>query len=75
MTARAGLRACWTRLHYGARGLVPGIVVCLTVAAAAQFLATHYGAPRMLFALLLAMALHFLSEDSVCQPGLEAAAG
>jgi uncharacterized integral membrane protein (TIGR00698 family) len=48
-------------------------VICLTVAAAAQFLANHYGAPRMLFALLLGMAFHFLSDDDKCRPGIDAA--
>jgi uncharacterized integral membrane protein (TIGR00698 family) len=41
------------------------------VAVAAQFLAEHYGAPVMLFALLLGMAVNFLSEDARCKPGIE----
>lgn len=41
------------------------------VAVAAQFLAEHYGAPVMLFALLLGMAVNFLSDDSRCKPGIE----
>jgi uncharacterized integral membrane protein (TIGR00698 family) len=49
----------------------PGILMCLTVAAAAQFLAQHYGAPQMLFALLLGIAFHFVSEDGKCDPGVE----
>lgn len=40
----------------------PGVVVSTTVAIAAMFLSEHYGAPVMLFALLLGMALNFLSE-------------
>ena len=35
------------------QNLWPGILVCLTVAAAANFLSEHYQAPLMLFALLL----------------------
>ncbi|MDP2737974.1 MAG: putative sulfate exporter family transporter [Pseudorhodobacter sp.] len=51
--------------------LMPGIAVSLTVAAAATFLSEHYGAPVMLFALLLGMALHFLAADPKCAPGIE----
>jgi uncharacterized integral membrane protein (TIGR00698 family) len=75
MTARGGLRAGSERLRRAGRRLFPGLLVCLTVAAAAQFLANHYGAPRMLFALLLGMAFHFLMEDGACRPGIEAATG
>lgn len=51
--------------------LAPGIAVAFTVAAAATFLAEHYAAPVMLFALLLGMALHFLAADEKCAPGIE----
>jgi uncharacterized integral membrane protein (TIGR00698 family) len=56
-----------------ARGLVlwPGLAMAAVVAVAAQFLAEHYGAPVMLFALLLGMAVNFLSEDARCKPGIE----
>jgi len=53
------------------RTLFPGLLVCLTVAAAAQFLSNHYGAPQMLFALLLGLAFHFLAEEGRCVPGVE----
>lgn len=52
----------------------PGLGVSAVVAAAATFLARQYGAPVMLFALLLGMALNFLSEDARCAPGLDFAA-
>lgn len=51
--------------------LLPGILVAFTVAAAATFLSEHYGAPVMLFALLLGMALHFLVADPKCAPGID----
>lgn len=51
--------------------LLPGIAVAFTVAAAATFLSEHYGAPVMLFALLLGMALHFLAADAKCAPGID----
>jgi uncharacterized integral membrane protein (TIGR00698 family) len=49
----------------------PGILLCVTVAAAAQLLSQHYGAPQMLFALLLGMAFNFLSEEGPCVIGIE----
>src|SRR6187401_1415096 len=54
-----------------ARGLFPGVLACVVVAAAATFLSEHYGAPVMLFALLLGMAMNFLSGDGPCKPGIE----
>ena len=53
------------------RGLFPGVLACVVVAAAATFLSEHYGAPVMLFALLLGMAMNFLSGDGACKPGIE----
>ena len=53
-----------------ARGLFPGVLACGVVAAAATFLSQHYGAPVMLFALLLGMAMNFLSAEGPCAPGI-----
>lgn len=53
------------------RELAPGFIVSLIAAAAASFLSEHYGAPVMLFALLLGMALNFLSADGKCKAGIE----
>jgi uncharacterized integral membrane protein (TIGR00698 family) len=63
LTAAAG------REH--ARTLFPGVLACAVVAAASTFLSEHYGAPVMLFALLLGMAMNFLSGDGPCAPGIE----
>ena len=52
------------------RALFPGFMVSVLVAATAQFLSEHYGAPAMLLALLLGLALNFLSEE-----GTKTAAG
>lgn len=49
----------------------PGVILSLTIAAAATFLAEHYGAPVMLFAILIGMAFHFLMADSPCTVGIE----
>lgn len=43
--------------------LFPGIAVSLLVAVTAQFLSDHYGAPAMLLALLMGLALNFLAEE------------
>ncbi len=78
MGARAGgcddvrplRRACAmsaSRLHL----LLPGFVIAGLVALAASWLAEHYGAPVMLFALLLGMAVNFLSQDERCRPGID----
>jgi uncharacterized integral membrane protein (TIGR00698 family) len=53
------------------RTLFPGIVASGVLAAAAAFLAQRYGAPVMLLALLLGMAMNFLSDEGVCVPGIE----
>lgn len=45
------------------RDFFPGIAVAALVAVTAQFLSEHYGAPAMLMALLLGMALSFLAEE------------
>lgn len=50
--------------------LVRGLALCATVAMAAMFLSEHYGAPVMLFALLLGMALNSISTVPVLQPGI-----
>lgn len=54
-----------------ARELAPGFTVSLVAAAAASFLAEHYGAPVMLFALLLGMSLSFLATEGHCKAGIE----
>lgn len=54
-----------------ARQNYPGIALAIVIAAAATFLSEHYGAPVMLFALLIGMAFHFLSEDAACAQGID----
>lgn len=48
----------------------PGFLTSLLVAATAQFLSEHYGAPAMLLALLLGLSLNFLAD-----PGTRTAPG
>jgi len=51
-------------------GLGPGLLVSLVIAGAAAFLADHYSGPVMLFALLLGMAMNFLSDVERCKAGI-----
>jgi uncharacterized integral membrane protein (TIGR00698 family) len=51
--------------------LLPGIGVSAIVGLAALFLSEHYGAPAMLFALLLGIAMSFLYEGTKCRAGIE----
>jgi uncharacterized integral membrane protein (TIGR00698 family) len=53
------------------RTLAPGLVIAGLVALAASWLSEHYATPVMLFALLLGIAVNFLSQDERCQPGLD----
>lgn len=52
----------------------PGLAIAALVAVSAQFLSDHYGAPAMLMAILLGIALHFLSQEAKTAPGIEFAA-
>jgi len=52
----------------------PGVLVALTIGLASSWLSSRYGAPVMLFALLLGMAFHFLHEEGRCVAGIEFAA-
>ncbi len=52
----------------------PGVLVALTIGLASTWLSARYGAPVMLFALLLGMAFHFLHEEGRCVAGIEFAA-
>ncbi|MBF7731574.1 YeiH family protein [Pseudomonas sp. N040] len=54
-----------------AEAVFPGIAIALTIGFAASFLGEHYGAPAMLFALLLGMALNFLYQDPRSATGIE----
>lgn len=53
------------------RPLLPGLVIAGLVALAASWLAEHYATPVMLLALLLGIAVNFLSQDARCKPGLD----
>jgi len=50
--------------------VIRGLILCATIGLAAAFLSEHYGAPVMLFALLLGMALNPVSEHGPLMPGI-----
>jgi uncharacterized integral membrane protein (TIGR00698 family) len=54
--------------------LMPGVLISVVVAVAAQFLASHYDTPAMLLALLLGIALSFLGEEGRAKDGIGFAA-
>lgn len=54
--------------------LVPGFVLCLMIGMAAKFVSEHYGGPTILYALLMGMALNYLSLEGRYVPGIQFAA-
>jgi uncharacterized membrane protein YadS len=48
---------------------LPGVLASGTIAIAATFLSEHHGGQVKLFALLLGMTFHFLSQDGCCVAG------
>ncbi|HQT54181.1 MAG TPA: hypothetical protein PKX06_11965, partial [Phenylobacterium sp.] len=66
--APAGTPA-YLRLYRAGQRILPGGLIAVVVALAASWLSDHYGAPVMLFALLLGMAVNFVGQDPRCRPG------
>lgn len=54
--------------------MAPGLAATLIVALAATYLSDHYGAPPVIFALLLGMALNALSAEPRYTPGINVSA-
>ncbi|MDY0071093.1 MAG: putative sulfate exporter family transporter [Thauera sp.] len=54
-----------------ARKLMPGVLLCAVIAVAASFVSQQYGGPKFLYALLLGIAFHFLSDNDKCIAGIE----
>lgn len=54
----------------GWRDYVPGLLVVAAGTLSAGFISDHYGAPLTLMALLIGLALNFLSADTRLNPGL-----
>jgi len=72
MLSNPSLGKSWLTLRREWLGVrTPGLLACAIVALAATFLGEHYGGSAMLFALLLGMAVNFLSVEGPCIPGIE----
>lgn len=54
----------------GIRDYVPGLMLTVAATLAAAFISSRYGAPLTLMALLVGLALNFLSSDARLAPGL-----
>ena len=57
-------------LMKGVRRVAPGLLLAVTIALAARFVASQYGGPVMLLALLLGVAFNFLADEPRCAPGI-----
>ena len=71
LPARALAARSRARLAARLDTIYPGVLAAGTIGLAATWLSQHYGAPVMLFALLIGMAFHFLHEDGRCVAGIE----
>ncbi|PSW16206.1 putative sulfate exporter family transporter [Photobacterium rosenbergii] len=58
----------------GLNEFVPGLLLCVVIAAAASFVSAQYGGPTFLYALLIGISFHFLSDNPKCQPGIDVSA-
>jgi uncharacterized integral membrane protein (TIGR00698 family) len=47
-----------------------GLILAFTIALASSFLSEHYGAPAMLFALLIGMAFNFMADNPKSEAGI-----
>jgi uncharacterized integral membrane protein (TIGR00698 family) len=59
------------RLAANAGEVWPGALTALTIGTAAVFVASRYGGPALVFALLLGMAFNFLRDQARTKPGIE----
>lgn len=63
-----------TDVRASLEAIAPGLAATVTVALAATYLSDHYGAPPIIFALLLGMALNQLSGEARYAPGINVSA-
>ena len=53
----------------------PGVLLCAVIALAASSIAHLHGGPRLLYALLIGVAFHFLHDDARIRPGIDFCTG
>lgn len=51
--------------------LMPGFALCFVIGMAAKFVSEHHGGPTILYALLMGMALNYLSTEGSCVAGIQ----
>ncbi len=51
--------------------LAPGLMLAATIALASQFIASRYGGPVMLYAILFGIAFNFLNEEAKTRAGVQ----
>jgi uncharacterized membrane protein YadS len=51
--------------------LTPGVLVCGVIALASTFLSEYCGGPKLLYALLIGLAFHFIHGNPQAKPGIE----
>ncbi len=61
----------FSKISFEFRSLLPGVTAAIVIAIASLFLAEHYGASAMLFALLLGMSLNFLGQEGRTVVGVQ----
>ncbi|WP_425410735.1 YeiH family protein [Hyphococcus sp.] len=54
-----------------ARAIAPGVLLCITIGLASLFIASRYGGPVMLYAILFGIAFNFMNDDAVTKPGVQ----
>ena len=54
--------------------LMPGFLLCFVIGMSAKFVSEHHGGPTILYALLMGMALNYLSAEGRCVAGIQFAA-
>lgn len=73
MLLRLSHRDYWSARGGRLRSVWPGMLMCIIVGLAAAFVASTFGGPPMLYALLFGTAFHFYSHEARTQPGVDAA--
>lgn len=63
--------AIWSRISAWSSARYRGALICVLGGIAAIWLSEHYGAPAMLLALLLGLAVNFLREDAAIIRGID----
>jgi uncharacterized integral membrane protein (TIGR00698 family) len=66
-----GLRARAAGAWHKGLGRLPGTALAGLIALSATFIATSYGGPQLLYALLFGVSFNYLSHDPRTRPGIE----